>query len=77
MLFTIILAEHLHVSIREVMKFSPAEVQLWQAYFLQKNEKSKQPQTKNNKEGKKFNKMLSIDDENSIKLMLGTHYIKD
>lgn len=71
------LAEHLHMSVREIMKFSPAEVQLWQAYFLQKNEKSKQPQTKNNKEGKKFNKMLSIDDENSIKLMLGTHYIKD
>lgn len=71
------LAEHLHMSVREIMKFSPAEVQLWQAYFLQKNEKSKQPQNKNNKEGKKFNKMLSIDDENSIKLMLGTHYMKD
>ncbi len=71
------LAEHLHMSVREVMKLSPAEIQVWQAYFLCKNEKSKQPQNKNTKEGKKFNKMLSIDDENSIKLMLGTHYIKD
>ena len=57
------LAEHLHMSVREVMKLSPAEIQVWQAYFLHKNEKTKQPQNKNTKEGKKFNKMLEMPKE--------------
>lgn len=51
-------------------------MQLWQAFFILRQEQQK-PASQNKKEDKKFNKMISIDNENAIKLMLGKNYKKD
>ena len=50
-------------------------MQLWQAFFILRQEQQK-PGSQNQKEAQKNKKIFSIDNENAIKLMLGTDFIK-
>lgn len=52
-------------------------MQLWQAFFILRQEKEQQkPGSQKQKEAQKNKKIFSIDNENAIKLMLGTDFIK-
>jgi len=59
----------LHKSIEEVQSFSVAEMQLWQAFFIVRNEKiNKQTEKPSGKQ--KYQRKFSIDDESGIKSII-------
>ena len=59
----------MHKSIEEVQSFSVAEMQLWQAFFIVRNEKiNKQTEKPSGKQ--KYQRKFSIDDESGIKSII-------
>ena len=57
---------------------SVREIQLWQAFFLYKNDKpggSEQKSVKN--KGKKYQRVVNINDERSIKALMSRNFKKD
>ncbi|MEF2913179.1 MAG: hypothetical protein U0O25_02505 [Succinivibrio sp.] len=59
----------MHKSIEEVQSFSVAEMQLWQAFFIVRNEKiNKQTEKQSGKQ--KYQRKFSIDDESGIKSII-------
>lgn len=60
---------------------SVREIQLWQAFFLYKNDKnektgaSEQKLAKN--KGKKYQRVVNINDERSIKALMSRNFKKD
>lgn len=63
------LADELKLPLSEVYKMTVKEVQLWQAFFILRNEKSgekKQNSTKN----KKYTKNININNEDALKLLI-------
>ena len=81
MYFSLELAHELHLSLNDVLTMSVSEVQLWQAFFLCRNEKIKAEYDKNtgakkSVSGKKFTHTYSIDNEDAVKSILDRHVKK-
>lgn len=63
------LAYELKLPLSEVYKMTVKEVQLWQAFFILRNEKTGEKK-QNSKSGAKFTKNINIDNENALKLLM-------
>lgn len=54
------------------------EIQLWQAFFLYKNDKTGTPEQKSVKnKGKKYQRVVNINDERSVKALMSRNFKKD
>jgi len=72
------LARELKLPLSEVFSMSVREIQLWQAFFLYKNDKtvaSEQKSLKN--KGKKYQRVVNINDERSVKALMSRNFKKD
>lgn len=72
------LARELKLPLSEVFSMSVREIQLWQAFFLYKNDKtgaSEQKSVKN--KGKKYQRVVNINDERSVKALMSRNFKKD
>lgn len=63
------LAYELKLPLSEVYKMTVKEVQLWQAFFILRNEKSGEKK-QNSNSGKKYTKNININNEDALKLLI-------
>lgn len=63
------LADELKIPLSEVYKMTVKEVQLWQAFFILRNEKSGEKK-QNSNSGKKYTKNININNEDALKLLI-------
>lgn len=63
------LADELKIPLSEVYKMTVKEVQLWQAFFILRNEKTGEKK-QNSNSGKKYTKNININNEDALKLLI-------
>lgn len=63
------LADELKIPLSEVYKMTVKEVQLWQAFFILRNEKTGKKK-ENSNSGKKYTKNININNEDALKLLI-------
>ena len=72
------LARELKLPLSEVFSMSVREIQLWQAFFLYKNDKTGNKKKKSVKnKGKKYQRVVNINDERSVKALMSRNFKKD